>query len=86
MEKVLGDPRTAISPDQGQVLDGRKEPTHPLVVGRTKGAETTGELPTVALAANSAAFSIPTALEIATSAGRVDRVVLASVGSMDWGA
>lgn len=94
---------------------GLRNSQFPESAGRTR-AEATGQLPTVALAAKVAAYSIPTALEIATTidhslandidrmdgesgmqvarigrgirsgeeiATTIDRVALASVGSME---
>lgn len=75
-----GENMVEIGPQTGLVLDGRKVPTHPLVVGRTEGAAATSILPTVALAAESAASSIPSALELATT---IDHKLQRAIETMD---
>lgn len=60
-------------------VTGLNNPCFPESAGRTR-AEATGQLPTVALAAEIAAFRVPTALEIATT---VDRSLAKDIDRMD---
>lgn len=60
-------------------LDGRREPTHPLVSGRTPEAGATVKLPTVVLAARTAP-SNPSTLELATT---IDRELQKAIETMD---
>ncbi len=61
----------AIKDAKGRVLDGRSDPTHPLVSGRTR--------PVIKTALEIAETPDPTTGELA-----IDPVVFRSVSSMDW--